>query len=139
MVKRIVYGAASVWIALGTLLMVYTSLMAIRDPKLHLGFGIGRLMGARALIASLPLSACGFAGLTLLLRHRVTGPYLLALFSLTWTVCLGLDALRDFDAAVAGIAALYLLATVWSIHTARRWEHFSSDRAAIAAGSGSTR
>lgn len=132
MVRRLLHWAVFVWISLGTLLMIYTSAMAVRDPKLHLGLGIVHLMGARALFASLPLSFCGLAGLWLLLRQRLTGPYLLALFSLTWSICLGADAWKDFDPVIAGTGGLYLLAAAWSIWTARHWHETANRRAKVA-------
>ena len=136
MIRRVVYWVVFVWVALGTLLMLYTSAMALRDPKLHLGMGPFQLMGARALMLSVPLTACGIAGLFLLVKQRLTGAYLVAVLSTTWTICLGVETWKDFDGVVAGMAAAYLLAAIWSLSTARNWARAFRDnsRTPIAGG-----
>lgn len=126
-----------VWVALGTLLMAFTSAIALRDPKLHLGLGIVQLMGARALLASVPLAVCGIAGLWLLMRRRLTGAYLVAVLSATWAICLSVETWKDYDGAVTGMAAAYLLAAIWSLSTARNWARASRNGSCSAIAGGS--
>jgi hypothetical protein len=102
--------------------MGFATLEAVRNPKhLHLGFGIVDLMGARALLAALPLLIAGLFGLGLLLLRRLSGAVLVAAFSLTWAVCLGLGQWDDFEPLIAVIAAAYLLTAIWALRKAAQW------------------